>query len=129
MSVVSVTLAEFSGSTAMLRQPETEAGTLTEFTGNLNGAAEFFDDPPGDEQAQTGSLAGGFRAEKRLEYFIQMLPGNARSAVANRDHLAVADIFYNNGNGSCGIDSVYGICQQIQQHLSYLIGVTPDALQ
>ena len=69
----------------MLRQPYAEMGTLTEDAGDLNGAPEFFNNPARDKQAQARALAGGFGAEKRFKYLSQMLPGNTRPGVADRD--------------------------------------------
>ncbi len=66
-----------------------------------------------------------------VQGLLGVLPGEHFDVkiTANRDHLAVAGIFHCNGDGSPGINGMDGICQQIQQYLSYLIGVTPDRIQ
>src|SRR5580704_6388230 len=59
----------------------------------------FHDDVMTDGQAQPGTLAGGFRGEKRIEHLFLYLGGNAGAIVANYNLDTIAEVFCRSGEG------------------------------
>ena len=127
--VLIVVFPNIIGLFEMLGQSDTKAGSQSNLTFYLDGTTQLLNDTPGNKKAKSGPFPGGLCAEKRFEYFIQILPGDTSPGIGNGDHTAVAGIFDGNGNGAGGFYGMNGICQQVQKYLPQLVRIALNGAQ
>src|ERR1700722_14595580 len=114
------------------RQTDGEFGELPDNAGDLDRPAMLFgDDFIADRQPEAGTLAGGLRAEKRLEELFPDLSRNAASVVAHPHFDCLAEIacghhqfrseFPIAGFSPALIRGVEGVTEEIEEHSRHVL--------
>src|ERR1017187_397798 len=108
------------------RQFDAELGAAAGAVGNLDGTTVFLNDSVCHRQPQSGALARGLGGEERVVDAVQMLGGDACSAVGHFDMRVRAFLPGADLDRPAGAHGVARVEDQVEKHLLQLAGVAVD---